>query len=133
MGSSVATWKAAFAAEGAKVGGKHLVAVLLDLVKAFEMIPHAALYEAAKEYGYNLVILRLSIASYRLLRVISRAGVYSRTILASVGITAGSGFATSELRCLLLEMIDRGYKLHHRAVDLCVHVDDVDHCRQGCH
>ena len=65
MGSSFATWKAAFAAEGARTGGKHLVTVLLDLVKAFEMIPHHVLYQAAIAYGYNLVSLRLSIASYR--------------------------------------------------------------------
>ena len=41
---------------------------LLDLVKAFETVPHHKSLEAAMTKGYSLVILRLSLSAYRLMR-----------------------------------------------------------------
>ena len=69
---------------------------LLDLVKAFERVPHALLVDAARKHEYNLWLLRMSLRAYRLLRVICVDGAFSRTILATCGITAGSCFATTE-------------------------------------
>ena len=46
-------------AELAVEGGRD-AAVLLDLVKAFEMRPHHHIIEAAKKHGYNLWSLRMS-------------------------------------------------------------------------
>ena len=68
-------------------------------------VPHCLLAAAAVAKGYPLVILRLSLASYRLARSVGIEGNYSRLIVACRGITAGSGFATSELRVLLLDVI----------------------------
>ena len=79
--------------------------MLLDLVKAFETVPHHKLVAAAVSKGYSLVLLRLSLAAYRLSRSIGIDGVYSVCIQATRGITAGSGFATSELKLLLLDII----------------------------
>ncbi len=78
--------------------------ILLDLIKAFETVPHDVLIAAAHAKRYNLVILRLSLAAYRLCRSIGVDGVFSRKVRATRGITAGSGFATTELKLLLLEL-----------------------------
>ena len=98
MGAQRAAWEAAFAAEMAGLQRQEHLQALLDLVKAFEMIPHELLAKAAKENGYNLAILRLSLAA---------SGVCSRKFCAVRGITAGSGFATSELRVLLQGVVER--------------------------
>ena len=105
MGAQKAAWQAAFDSESAALTGDDHAQALLDLVKAFETVPHDVLTAAAKKVGYNLVILRLSIAAYRLLRVLSIEGVFSRKIQASRGITAGSGFATCELKVLLIGLM----------------------------
>ena len=81
------------------------VASLLDLVKAFERIPHRLVAEAAARLHFNLYLLRLSLAAYRLARAIGVDGTFSALLLATRGITAGSGFATLELRLLLHEAI----------------------------
>ena len=99
---------------------------LLDLVKAFETIPHDLLFNAAREKGYSLVILRLSIASYRLWRVVGIGGIFSRRVQAVRGITAGSGFATSELRLLLQGVIERVQRNWSPSlVGLKLYVDDL--------
>ena len=92
MGAQKASWQEAFAAEAATLGGLEHAQALLDLVKAFETVPHWVLVEAAKLKGYPGIILQLCLAAYRLARSIGVDGVYSRTIVATRGITAGSGF-----------------------------------------
>ena len=79
----------------------------LDLVKAFESIPHHLLVQAAAARGYSLVVLQLSLAAYRLWRVIGIDGAFSRKVRATRGITAGSGFGTSELRVLLQGVVEK--------------------------
>ena len=83
MGAQKAAWQAAFDSESAALTGTHHAQSLLDLVKAFETVPHEVLARAAERAGYNMVILRLSIAAYRLLRVLSIEGVFSRPIRAT--------------------------------------------------
>ncbi len=97
--------KVAFRAEAAALQAEQHAQSLLDLVKAFERVPHHLVCRAAARHGYNLWILRLALAAYRLPRVIGIGGVFSRMIIAVCSITAGSGFATSELRVLLLDVI----------------------------
>ena len=105
MGAQKASWQEAYAAEAAALAGMDYAQALLDLVKAFETVPHWVLVEAAKLKGYPIALLKLSLAAYRLARSIGVDGVYSRLIVATRGITAGSGFATSELRVLMLDLI----------------------------
>ena len=52
-------------------------------------------------------MLRLSIATYRLPRVIRVGKSYSVLILALQGITAGSGLATTEMKLCMLRNIKR--------------------------
>ena len=105
MGAQKAAWITSFNAENACLGGNHHAQALFDLVKAFEMIPHDLIIAAARKKGYPLAALRLSLAAYRLKRTISSDGSYSRLVTASRGITAGSGFATTELRLLLHDLV----------------------------
>lgn len=72
-----------------------------------------------------MAILRLSIAAYRLCRAIGVDGVYSRFITANRGITAGSGFATSELRVLMLDLIRVVQARWANVVFTKVYVDDL--------
>ena len=76
MGAQRASWQAAFAAEMAWLSKQEHLQALLDLVKAFETIPHDLVAKAAMEKGYNLVILRLSFAAYRLQRAVGIDGVF---------------------------------------------------------
>jgi len=62
-------------------------------------------------------VLRLTLAAYRLARTIGSDGAATRSI------TAGSGLATSELRLLLLDMIDQLGDIVGIAVKL--YVDDL--------
>ena len=104
-GSQRAAWTVAFAAEASAFTAKRQLAALLDLVKAFERIPHHVVATAAARLGFNLVVLRLSLSAYRLARSIGVEGRVSAFLIATRGITAGSGFATLELRLLLHEAI----------------------------
>ena len=100
MGAQKAAWQIAFTAEAAALTKLDLAEGLVDLVKAFETVPHYVLAACALALGYPLIILRLCIDAYRCPRTIGIDGVYSREIVAARGITAGSGTATSELRLL---------------------------------
>ena len=80
MGAQRAWWEAAFSAEIAGLSEQDHLQALLDLVKTFETIPHDLLYQAAKQKGYNLAILRLSVAAYRLWRAVGIDVIFSRRI-----------------------------------------------------
>ena len=126
MGAQRASWETAFSAEMAGLLQQDHFQALLDLVKAFETIPHDLLCKAAKEKVYNLVVLRLSLAAYRLCRAVDIDGAFSRRVRATRGITAGSGFATSELRLLLQGVVERVQSHWSPSmVKLKLYVDDL--------
>ena len=105
MGAQKAAFQIALVAETAALLREDFAAGLLDLVKAFETVPHYILVQVAIELGYPLVFLRLCLASYRLKRSIGIEGVYSELIVATRGITAGSGTAATELKLLRLALM----------------------------
>ena len=74
--------------------------------------------------GYPLKLLRLSIATYQLRRVIRVGNVASKVVWPLTGITAGSGFATTEMRLAMIRVIDRALTLHP-AVTPTLLVDDL--------
>jgi len=76
MGAQRAAWTVAFRAEAAALTAQEHAVALLDLVKAFERVPHHLLAVAAARKGYPLVLLRLSLAAYRMQRVIGIEGVF---------------------------------------------------------
>ena len=93
MGANVAAWKQSFAAELAATMKTSIeyVLKLLDLVKAFDLVPLWLLIREAIALDYPLRILRLSIATYQLKRVLRVGSVISKCVWAVTGITAGSG------------------------------------------
>ena len=124
MSAPRAAWMTEFHAEQAAREEMHFAQTMLDLVKAFELIPHHHIILAAIKHGYPLYLLRLSLAAYRLPRTVGIEGVYSRTVVACCGIVAGSGFATCELRVLILDVIDKATQLCPE-IRLKVYVDDI--------
>jgi len=123
-GAQRAAWQAAFKAETAALRTRSYAESLLDLVKAFEKVPHGLLVLAAERLGYSTWLLRMSLAAYRLRRSIGVDAVYSRLVTATCGITAGSTFATTELRLLLIGAIDMTCSVWC-SVEMFVYVDDM--------
>ena len=124
-GATVATWKQAARAElAAATPGAEYGAGLPDLVKAFERVPHDLLVRQARKHGYALWLLRLTLAAYQLARATGITRTFSKIIRATRGITAGSTFATGELRVLLITSFDRARRYFPRC-NLSVYVDDV--------
>eukprot|EP00973_Karenia_brevis_P027521 3796324-Karenia_brevis.AAC.1 len=123
-GADVAAWKQAAFAEIAKSANMQYAAVLLDLVKAFDNVPFDWLVAQGVRHGYNLWLLRLSIAAYGLGRVLSIDGVCAEEVVATRGITAGSVLAVIELRVLLLSAGEAlvANSIHVR---LTLYVDDA--------
>ena len=103
-GAQRAAWVGAFHAENAKLTKQKHAQALIDLVKAFEMIPHQELINAAASREYPLKLLRLSLAAYWLDRAVGISGLFAECVRATRGITAGSGHATAKLRVLLIDM-----------------------------
>ena len=124
-GADVAAWKQSARAEAAAaIDDSDYAIALLNMVKAFERVPHDILVRHAVKNGYDLWLLRLSLAAYLLGRAVGIHGVFSVLLFASRGITAGSTFATAELRLLLIDLLDevsRAFPL----VTLAVYVDDI--------
>ena len=122
----MAAWKQAAAAELAATlkSSVEYVQVLLDLVKAFDKVPLWLLVREGIALGYPLRLLRLSIATYQLKRVIRVGKVISKGIYALTGITAGSGFATTEMRLVMIRVIDRALKLYP-TITPTLFVDDL--------
>ena len=81
-GADVAAWKQAARAEHAEAASAHYAQVLLDLVKAFDRVPHHILMREAIRHGYPLRLLRLSLAAYRLGRSIRVGGAVTDLLLA---------------------------------------------------
>ena len=127
MGAQRAAWTAAAGAEAAKLAKKAHAQALLDLVKAFEKVLHQKLIDAAADKHYPMTTLRLSLAAYRLARSVGNEGIYSRLIRTSQGIIAGSGIATSELRVLLIGMIEaiQATWPTEQGISVMLYVDDI--------
>ena len=125
MGAQKAAWQPAFRAELADAISDDKVQALLDMTKAFETIPHRVLAQTARKHGYNLALLRLSVAAYRISRTVGLDGVQSAPMQATRGITAGSGFATTELRILMQDVVLRTLEDWGPMIGLTLFVDDL--------
>jgi len=123
MGAQKAAWQAGFQAEAAALATSNYAQALLDLVKAFEKVPHDVVLRLAAKHEFNRWLVRLSLASYRLARTIGIDGSFSRLIVATRGITAGSVFATTELRIIMMEAMDETLRIWP-SICLSVYVDD---------
>jgi len=76
-------------------------------------------------------LLRLCLASYRIKRSIGIEGVYSKTVVATRGITAGSGTATTELKLLLSPLMRMLKQQWANTLIAKVYVDDLTLIMRG--
>ena len=123
-GAQMAAWQFAANAEAASYESAVHAAGLLDIEKAFERIPHDILVREARAREYPLRLLKLSLSSYRVARIVGVGGVFSKKIYPKRGIVAGSGFATRELRALVIGVFDQIKKVC-LSIRLTVYVDDA--------
>ena len=123
-GADVPAWRQAARAELGAALSTEYAAVLLDLVKAFERVSHQWLARQGAKHGYNLYILRASIAVYCLGKVVRVARCCAKVLRPMRGITAGAVFATIELRLLLIQWLDEATKLSP-CVSLTLYVYDI--------
>ena len=125
-GANVATWTQAARAEHAASAPLPLAygMTLLDLVKAFDTVPWHILVREARRLGYNLWILRLSIAAYKAPRIIRIDGIVSKPLLPKRSLAAGSGSATTEMRLVMIHLVDVALAIAPRA-NPTLYVDDL--------
>ena len=74
-GAQRAAWMQAAKAEVASMSKRCYGVSMVDMVKAFERVPHAALADAAARRGYPLWVMRLSLDVYRMARTLVIDGV----------------------------------------------------------
>ena len=125
-GANVATWTQAARAEHAASTALPLSygMSLLDLVKAFDSVPWHVLVREGRRLGYNLWILRLSIAAYRAPRLIRIDGIVSKPVTPHRSLAAGSGLATTEMRLIMIHIVDAALKVAPHA-NPTLYVDDL--------
>ena len=85
---------------------------LLDLIKAFDMVPHWLLIREGISLGYPMWLLRLSIATNKMKRVVRIRKVVSGVVVAIRGMTAGFGFATTEMRLVMINLVEKALAAH---------------------
>ena len=123
-GTTVAAWKQSARGERAHLWGTSYGQTLLDLVKAFERIQHKHLVQQAATLGYRMWLIRLSLATYRMRRVLRIGDAISDAVVATRGITAGSGTATTEMRLSMIDIVDQALE-QYQCVDPTLYVDDL--------
>ena len=129
-GSTVAAWKQSLRAEFAAATHARYAQLLLDLVKAFERIPYRVLLREANRLRYPLRLIRLAIATYKLPRVIRVGNAVSDLVWAVRGIVAGSGLATTEMRLVMVDIVDKALEVHMTVVPT-LFVDDLSSEQDG--
>ena len=93
--------------EHAYVFGHSAASVLVDMTKCYEKVVHFFLASAAIKHGFPLHRLRYLLCLYRGQRVLQVGRVCSELVACIQAILAGCTFATTLLKCLLLDPLDQ--------------------------
>ena len=88
------------------------------------------LLREAKRLNYPIRLIRLAIITYRLPRVIRVGQAYSDLMWAMRGIVAGSGLATTEMRIVMIDIVDAALIVHPSIVPT-LFVDDLSAEHEG--
>ena len=108
----------------AEAEGRHIVEVCWDFKKAFEHVQRPLLWQKAKQQGYPLALLRMSLRSYGWeRRILTEHNVVSGPLKARRGIAAGSAFAIYELKVYCMEFTKITQRIP--GATLSLHVDDT--------
>jgi len=99
-------------------------AILSDLVKAYERIPHSGLWREAAGSGFPVDLLKVCLRIYGGKRVVRVGRAVSEVFRAQCSIVAGCGMATTLLRAYLVRSLDMVVARHPDGM-LAVFVDDV--------
>ena len=119
-----AVWKESLRSEAAAAKGLSSGAVLIDLVKAFEMVRLELIWYAGVRLGFPVAILRLILESFAFDRRLKCGGAYSEAFETKSAILAGGGYATDALFMILVDPCDMLIQTFPSA-DICLFVDDL--------
>ena len=129
-GSARAVWTQTVLEEAAKQRGLQSAAVLIDLVKAFEMILLGRTWQAAKKYNFPLSVLRLTLEASAFTRRLTFRKAVGDPVNTLSAIVAGGAFSGDVLLLALLEPLDEILR-RHNALQLFVIADDIKIGGQG--
>ena len=99
-------WAHGMAAELAKATDQHAADILFDIQKAYESLRYADLWAKAVRHGFPLVILRLLLVFYTMLRVVRVGMIVTRPVLARNSAAAGCHWADLLMRLALIDILD---------------------------
>ena len=117
-------WDQSLLNEYAEASGRAAGSVLLDLVKAYELVRHRLCARKCRDMGIPLHYARWCLLTYAGPRVLKLEGVCSPVYRVSTSIVAGCAGATTLLRAILLRSCDAVVSLCPE-VRLKVVVDDI--------
>ncbi len=124
-GAARAVWAQSVVEEAARQRGLASAAVLIDLVKAFEMVVLARVWHDGMGLDFPKELLRLSMEVCSFERRLVYRGAYSKeTIHTLTAILAGSGYATDFMFVMIMRAVDLIVQKYEN-VDACVIADDV--------
>ena len=99
-------WRVAALAEWAKAKGLSVVAVFLDIAKAFENVRHDVVSTRALQLHFNPALLTYLLNLYAGPRWLSVQGVAGKEVRAARTIVAGDAFADLLMRITLIPDLD---------------------------
>ncbi len=118
------TWRQAVRQEAAVSGGGAAASIFWDLEAFFEKVDRARLMQRARESGFPLAVLRLSLAAYSTPRLLSLNGRVSRELWTKTGVGAGCGLACTYVKIYSLAPMDALVPRLPPGVTVDLHVDD---------
>ena len=119
------------AAEGAPEGHETAVA-LMDLIKAYELVPHHRILDGAIFFGFPVRVLRVVFAVFLLARRICVENCFSETniLVPFSTIIAGSVFGPCFLRMSLQRTVD-AWQANWPLLQMYLYIDDMGILCQG--
>ena len=89
------------------------------------MVKHRQVARQGKKYGFNMFLLRFTLATYRMPRIASASGAVTAKVRTLRTILAGCSQATTLLRICFIEAMDKLSAAWKSTLHLAVVVDDV--------
>ena len=124
MGAEKAVWTQSVREEAMAQRGKATASVLFDLVKAYERIVLAKVWDRGREMGFPRDILILSLEACAFARRLFFKGAVSEAAHTLTALLAGLGFANELLFLVMVEPID-DILVRWPCLTVCMVADDI--------